>query len=73
MSIPGIDQISVNRNAGEVVDWRHGLSDYVYQVYGSGGDYAEVVRQQAMMDEAVTVSYEDHRVGRVRNSLVEIP
>jgi biotin carboxylase len=73
MSIPGIDQITVNRNAGEAVDWRHGLSDYVYQVYGSGGDYEEVERQQAMMDEAVTVSYEDDRVGRVRTSLAEIP
>jgi hypothetical protein len=73
MSIPGIDQITVNRNAGEAVDWRHGLSDYVYQVYGSGGDYEEVERQLAMMDAAVTVSYEEHRVDRGRNSLVEIP
>ena len=32
-----------------------------------------VVGQQAMMDEAVTVSYEDDRVGRVRTSLAEIP
>jgi len=27
MDLPGIDQISINRNAGEAVDWRRGLQD----------------------------------------------
>ncbi|HUD17473.1 MAG TPA: hypothetical protein VMQ59_09425, partial [Acidimicrobiales bacterium] len=71
--LPGIDQITVNRNAGEAVDWRRGLPEYVYQVYGSGGDYEEIERQQAMIDEAVTVIYDVRNTDRARTNLVEIP
>jgi biotin carboxylase len=71
--LPGIDQITVNRNAGEAVDWRRGLPEYVYQVYGSGGDYEEIEMQQTMIDEAVTVIYDDGRTDRARTNLVEIP
>jgi biotin carboxylase len=71
--VPGIDQITLNRNAGEAVDWRRGLPEYVYQVYGSSSDYEEVEAQQASIDEIVTVIYDDRTTDRARTNLVETP
>jgi hypothetical protein len=72
-SVPGADQVTINRNAGETVDWRRGLQEFVYQVYGSGRDYDEVEAQCAMVDRAVTVTYDegssqDLRRRKVRSS-----
>jgi hypothetical protein len=55
--VPGLDLVTVNRDAGESVDWRLGLQDIVYQVYGSGDDYDEIERQCALVDRAVSVTY----------------
>ena len=49
--------MTINRDAGESVDWRLGLQDIVYQVYGSGDDYDEIERQCALVDRAVSVTY----------------
>jgi biotin carboxylase len=65
LDLPGIDQISINRNAGEAVDWRRGLQDYVIQAYGSAGDYDEILTQWALMDQAVDINYQE-RVGADR-------
>ncbi len=56
-NLPGIDQVTINRAAGDPVDWRRGLQDYVFQAYGSASDYDEILTQWAMMDEAVNISY----------------
>jgi hypothetical protein len=55
--VPGLDLVTINRDAGESVDWRLGLADIVYQVYGSGDDYDEIERQCALVDRAVSVTY----------------
>jgi biotin carboxylase len=57
--LPGVDQVIVNRGAGEAVDWRQGYRDFVVQVYGSGADYEEVERQCASVDRAISVTYGD--------------
>ena len=60
--LPGVEQVTVNRFAGEPVDWRRGLQDYVIQVYGSAGDYDEILTQWAMMDRVISISYEQRVV-----------
>jgi biotin carboxylase len=56
--LPGVEQVTINRNEGEAVDWRRGLQDYVIQAYGSAGDHDEILAQWAMMDQAVNISYQ---------------
>ena len=56
--LPGVEQVTINRNVGEAVDWRRGLQDYVIQAYGSAGDHDEILAQWAMMDQAVNISYQ---------------
>ena len=67
--LPGIDQISINRIAGETVDWRRGLQDYVIQAYGSASDYDEILTQWAMMDQAVNISYKERVAASSANSM----
>jgi biotin carboxylase len=55
--IPGVGLVTVNRGAGEAVDWRRGLRDFVVQIYGSGADYEEVEAQCAAVDRAVSITY----------------
>ncbi len=65
--VPGLEQITINRRAGEQVNWRHGIQDYIYQVYGSASDYDEVERNCAAVERAVTVTYEERPQHRARN------
>jgi hypothetical protein len=69
--IPGIDQVTINRSAGEAVDWRRGLQDYVFQVYGSAGDYDELDYQFALVEQAVHITYEQRVAARTRRSMVD--
>ena len=55
--VPGLGLVSINRDAGESVDWRHGFGDFVFQVYGTGDDYDEIERQCALVDRVVSVTY----------------
>jgi hypothetical protein len=72
-NVSGIDQIIINRMAGEAIDWRRGLRDYVYQVYGSAGDYDEVEAQCAMVDRAVTVTYDERAAIHRNHRMVGFP
>jgi biotin carboxylase len=67
--IPGIDQVIVNRVAGEAVDWRRGIEDFVCQVYGWAHDYDELESQFAQVEEALHVSYGEHTPDRSSPSL----
>jgi biotin carboxylase len=67
--IPGIDQVIVNRVAGEAVDWRRGIADFVCQVYGSAEDYDQLDSQFALVERALHISYEEHATERSGRSL----
>jgi len=59
--LPGIQQIDVQKEAGDPVDWRKGSFDRVFQVTGTVSDYAELAEHYAACcaDSYVTYEYED--------------
>jgi predicted ATP-grasp superfamily ATP-dependent carboligase len=57
--IPGIDRVTVNRVAGEAVDWRRGMEDFVCQIYGSADDYDELNAQFALVEQALRITYDE--------------
>jgi biotin carboxylase len=67
--IPGVDQVIVNRVAGEAVDWRRGIEDFVCQVYGSAEDYDQLDSQMALVEKALHISYEEHATLRSGRSM----
>jgi hypothetical protein len=69
--IPGIDQVIVNRVAGEAVDWRRGIEDFVCQIYGSAGDYDELDSQFARVEQALHVSYDRGAPARSDRSMAD--
>jgi biotin carboxylase len=71
--LPGIDQVTLNRDAGEIVDWRRGLQDFVFQVYGSGADHDEIQAQCAAVDRVVTVTYNERLAGDLTRRTVRTP
>ena len=71
--IPGLDLVTINRYAGESVDWRHGLRDFVFQVYGSGDDYDEIERQCALVDRVVSVTYSEGRAATAQIGVEDRP
>jgi hypothetical protein len=67
--IPGIDQVIVNRVAGEVVDWRRGIGDFICQVYGSADDYDELESQFALVEQALQISYGENATAAPTRSM----
>jgi biotin carboxylase len=57
--LPGIDNVTFNRRPGDSVDWRLGLGEFVYGVYGSAGSYDEVEAICDLIDQTVTVAYDE--------------
>ncbi len=56
--VPGVDEITINRVPGDLVDWRLGLGDFIYSAFGSAGDYDEVEQRCALIDRTVEIGYE---------------
>ncbi len=56
--VPGIEDISISRRPGDAVDWRLGLAELVFSVYGSADDYDQVEQRQALIDETVAITYD---------------
>ena len=56
--IPGVDEITINRLPGDIVDWRLGLGEFIYSAFGSADDYDQVEQRCALIDRTVQVDYE---------------
>jgi hypothetical protein len=56
--LPGVAEVTVNRVPGDVVDWRLGLEEFVYSVYGAADSYRQVQEMCDRIDRAVPVEYE---------------
>jgi biotin carboxylase len=67
--IPGIEHVTVNRIAGEEVDWRRGMKDFICQIYGSAGDYDELDSQFAQVEQALQITYDQHAAAGSQHSL----
>jgi biotin carboxylase len=61
--IPGVEEVHVNRRPGDTVDWRLGLGQYIFSVYGSADDYDGVDRARRLIDRSVRVSYDRDGLG----------
>lgn len=55
--VPGVEDISISRLPGDTVDWRLGLVELIFSVYGSAADYDEVEERRALIDQTVTITY----------------
>ncbi len=62
--IPGVDEITINRLPGDVVDWRLGLGEFIYSAFGSADDYDQVEQRCALIDRTVQVDYETVALAR---------
>lgn len=71
--IPGLDLVTINRDAGDSVDWRQGFGDFVFRVYGSGDDYDEIERQRALVDRVVSVTYSARPAASARPGVDDHP
>ena len=58
--LPGVQDIDVQKETGDTVDWRNGSFDRVFQVTGTVSDYAELAEHYAACtaDSYVTYEYE---------------
>ncbi len=57
--LPGVEELTVNRQPGDRVNWRLGLPDFVISVYGSADSHQAVHDRSDRIDELVRVEYED--------------
>lgn len=55
---PGVDNVTVHRGPGAVVDWKDGTRVFVVAVVGSAPDHEHVLEVDRMLREDVSVSYE---------------
>jgi hypothetical protein len=58
--LPGVQEIDVQKETGDTVDWRNGSFDRVFQVTGAVSDYAELAEHYGACtaDSYVTYEYE---------------
>jgi biotin carboxylase len=58
--LPGVQDIDVQKETGDTVDWRNGSFDRVFQVTGTVSDYAELAEhyRACTADSYVTYEYE---------------
>ena len=61
--VPGVEDIAISRRPGDAVDWRLGLVELVLSAYGSAADYDEVDQRCTMIDETVTITYDNETDG----------
>ncbi|MGO8872393.1 MAG: ATP-grasp domain-containing protein [Acidimicrobiales bacterium] len=57
--LPGIADVTFNRQSGDTVDWHLGLGEFVYGVYGSARSYDEVEAICDLIDRTVTITYDE--------------
>ena len=52
---PGVNRVLLNRRPGDPVDWREGIFQYIYSVYGVASGYDEVLEINRFLHEEVTI------------------
>jgi len=57
-ALDGVEEISVNRQAGDEVDWREGNHGYVFSVTGVADDHAQLRSIYRFLMREVRVAYE---------------
>jgi biotin carboxylase len=55
---PGVNRVLLNRRPGDPVDWREGIFQYIYSVYGVASGYDEVLEINRFLHEQVSIAYE---------------
>ena len=55
---PGVNSVFLNRAPGDPVDWREGIFQYIYSVYGVASGYDEVLEINRFLHEEVSIVYE---------------
>ena len=65
---PGIEEIAVNRHAGEPVDWRDGYDGRLYLLYGVADDHQAMWDARARIADKVHAVFECDRLSRTAAS-----
>ncbi len=58
MGLPGVDAVTLNRLPGDAVDWRLGLGEFIYSVYGWAQDHDDVEAMCEVIGRTVTIAYD---------------
>lgn len=56
-AVPGVRSVTLNRKAGDTVDWRRGTDDMIFSVIGAVDDLAGLRRVRQQVDQLVSVVY----------------
>ena len=54
---PGVDGVSLSRQAGSEIDWRKGSHEYVFSVLGTAPDHKGVLEVKRFIDDEVVIDY----------------
>ena len=58
-SLPGVDEVTLNRLPGDPVDWRLGFGQYVFSVFGTADSYDQVRQGCELIDRTVRIDYDE--------------
>lgn len=56
--LPGVDDVRLNRQPGDHVDWRRGFDDFVFSVAGAAPDHEQMMAVVERVDREVLVEYD---------------